>query len=86
MDAVAAFLNIVEEAFGLSEASQIATVLESIIVGLAQSKQLRKTKSWSTNCLIRLYHSHGQLKAAKKFPEFVADVKENEAVQKWFSS
>ena len=40
MDLVGSFLNCVEEALGLSNDSQIAAILESLMVGPARGKQL----------------------------------------------
>ena len=86
MDQVAGFLNCIEEALGLSNESQIASILENLNIGPARGKELQNTKSWSTNCLIRLFHSHASLKASgKKQPEFVAEVQGHEAVQAWLS-
>ena len=48
-----------------------------------RDKKLKNTMSWSTNALIKLYHSHAQLKQQKPFPQFIEEVKANEAVQKW---
>ena len=84
MEVVASFLNCVEDSFEKGgDQSQIATILESLIVGPARDKQLKNTKSWATNCLIRLYHSHQSLKEELKQPEFVQQVKAKESVQKW---
>ena len=87
MDQVAGFLTAVEEAFSISEDdSQTASVLESLIVSPARDKALKQTKSWSTNCLIRLYHSHSSLKQEKgvtTLQMFVQQVRESELVQKW---
>ena len=66
MDKVAAFLTCVEDAFGLaSDDSKVAAILETLIVSKPRSKELRATKSWSTNCLIRLFHSHASLRDGK---------------------
>ena len=40
MDQVAGFLNCIEEALGLSNESQIASILENLNVGPARGKEL----------------------------------------------
>ena len=87
MGQVAGFLTAVEGAFSISEDdSQTASVLESLIVSPARDKALKQTKSWSTNCLIRLYHSHSSLKQDKgvtTLPMFIKQVRESQLVQNW---
>lgn len=78
MDHVASFLNIVEEVHSLTDKSEIAAILESLIVSKPRDKKLKNTKSWSTNCLIRLYHCHESLKTASNQPQFVTGIKQAE--------
>ena len=84
MDQVAGFLNCVEEALGVSNESQISAILESLLVSPARDKALKQTKSWSSNCLIRLFHCHASFKASgKKLPELISEIKSLEPVQTW---
>ncbi len=81
MDMVSSFLSCVEASFNIEDsASQIASILETLITGEPRDKKLKKTQSWSSNCLIRLYHSHASLKEGLNMPEFVAQVKGKETV------
>ena len=58
MEMVADFLNKAEECLKLTDNSQIATVLESLIMSQPRDKLLKNTKSWSTNAILKLYHCH----------------------------
>ena len=62
LDAVVLVLKEVEKILGDGQASGIGAVVESQLVGKPRDKELKGTKSWSTNCLIRLYHSSNSLK------------------------
>ena len=59
MDKVAGFLNIVEQGLGIGDDNtQIASILEGLLLSPPRDKNLKNTMSWSTNALIKLYHSH----------------------------
>ena len=71
----------VEKVFGVDGESKVAAVMESHIVNKPRDKQLKGTKSWSTNCLIRLYYSHSKLKESKKMPDFIKEIKQSQEMQ-----
>ena len=81
-ETIAQIIACVEAEFDLSDESQLSTVLENVILSDARDKELKNTKSWSTNCLIKLYHCHPKLKESKTFPDFIATVTASEPVQK----
>ena len=70
-DAIVSILKQVELNFDEVQSSIIDGVVESQLVGKPRDKALKGTKSWSTNCLIRFYHSSDQLKSKVKFPEYL---------------
>jgi len=72
MEKVAGFLSCIEEAFSVGDdKSQLASTLETLIVGPTREKALKNTQSWATNCLIRLYHAQSTINEEVKLPEFV---------------
>ena len=75
-------LKEVEKILGDGQASVIDAVVESQLVGKPRDKELKGTKSWSTNCLIRLYHSRSSLKKETKLPDFLVLLKQSEDVTK----
>ena len=83
---VLSILTAVEKIFKVQEVdSKAATVIESQLVSKPRDKKLKETKSWCTNGLIRLYHSHQSIKEAKKMPEFIKSLKENTDLKKALS-